>query len=170
MLVAQLIASHNAAMECYERAMLRKQNFDGRHENLKQATKLSRTYAALTEALDRHCGKGQQRITVEHVHVHAGAQAIVGAVTSTVPCLANFRQDGIRTAAQDRHIGSHRLTAGAKRIRTLGPTLGIIVSRSLLSSRPVPLWESGNHHFANGEPKVRIHLPPAESPVRTGLL
>jgi hypothetical protein len=32
-----------------------------------------------------------------------------------------------------------------------------------LSSRPVPLWESGNHHFANGEPKVRIHLPPAAS-------
>jgi hypothetical protein len=58
------------------------QTFDGRHENLKQATKLSRTYAALTEALDRHRGKGQQRITIEHVHVHAGAQAIVGAVTS----------------------------------------------------------------------------------------
>jgi hypothetical protein len=82
MLVAQLIASHNAAMECYRHAMLRNQTFDGRHENLKQATKLSRTYAALTEALDRHRGKGQQRITVEHVHVHAGAQAIVGAVTS----------------------------------------------------------------------------------------
>jgi hypothetical protein len=82
MLVAQLIASHNAATECYRHAMLRNQTFDGRHENLKQATKLSRTYAALTEALDRHRGKGQQRITVEHVHVHAGAQAIVGAVTS----------------------------------------------------------------------------------------
>jgi hypothetical protein len=82
MLIGQLIASHNAAMECYRHAMLRNQTFDGRHENLKQATKLSRTYAALTEALDRHRGKGQQRITVEHVHVHAGAQAIVGAVTS----------------------------------------------------------------------------------------
>jgi hypothetical protein len=60
-----------------------------------------------------------------------------------------------------------RLPAGAKWIRTLGPTLGIIVSRSLLSSRPVPLCESGNHHFANGEPKVRIHLLPAASRVRT---
>src|ERR1700730_3012192 len=47
--------------------------------------------------------------------------------------------------------------------------LGIIVSRSLLSSRPVPLWESGNHHFANGEPKVRIHLPPPASQLRTWL-
>ena len=32
------------------------------------------------EALNRHRGKGQQRVTVEHVHVHQGGQAIVGAV------------------------------------------------------------------------------------------
>src|SRR5262249_51336669 len=50
-----------------------------------QASKLSRTFAALTEALDRRRGKRQQRITVEHVHVHAGGQAIVGSVTAGVP-------------------------------------------------------------------------------------
>jgi len=82
MLIAQAIASHNAAMECYRRAMMNEQTFEGRHENLKQAEKLSRTYAALVEALDRHRGKGQQRITVEHVNVQAGGQAIVGSVTS----------------------------------------------------------------------------------------
>ena len=81
MLIAQLIASHNAAMECYRRAMLAEQSFEARRENLNQAHKLSRTYAALTDALDRHRGKGQQRITVEHVNVHAGGQAIVGAVS-----------------------------------------------------------------------------------------
>jgi len=81
MLSAQLIAIHNATMECCRRAMLGNQTFEGRRENLNQANKLSRTYAALTEALDRHRGKGQQRITVEHVNVHAGGQAIVGAVT-----------------------------------------------------------------------------------------
>jgi hypothetical protein len=32
------------------------------------------------EALSRHRGKGQQKVTVEHVHVHAGGQAIVGNV------------------------------------------------------------------------------------------
>jgi len=79
--IGQLIASHNAAMECYRRAMIGDQTFEGRRENLNQANKLSRTSAALTEALDRHRGKGQQRITVEHVNVHAGGQAIVGAVT-----------------------------------------------------------------------------------------
>ena len=75
MLSAQLIAIHNATMECCRRAMLGNQTFEGRRENLNQANKLSRTYAALTEALDRHRGKGQQRITVEHVNVHAGGQA-----------------------------------------------------------------------------------------------
>jgi hypothetical protein len=81
MLIGQLIASHNATMECYRRAMIGEQTFEARRENLNQANKLSRTYAALTEALDPHRGKGRQRITVEHVNVHAGGQAIVGAVT-----------------------------------------------------------------------------------------
>ena len=41
-----------------------------------------RAVATLCEALNRHRGKGQQKVTVEHVHVHAGGQAIVGAVTA----------------------------------------------------------------------------------------
>src|SRR5213079_616758 len=80
MLAAQLIAVHNAAMECYRRAMLREQTFEGRQQSLSQGSKLSRTSAALVEALNRHRGKGQQKVTVEHVHVHSGGQAIVGAV------------------------------------------------------------------------------------------
>jgi hypothetical protein len=47
---------------------------------LSQANKLSRTYAALLDALNRHRGKGQQKVTVEHVHVHAGGQAVVGTI------------------------------------------------------------------------------------------
>ena len=42
-MAAQLLAAHNAAMECYRRAMLGEQTFEGRRENLNQATKLSRT-------------------------------------------------------------------------------------------------------------------------------
>src|SRR4051812_17575480 len=78
MMAAQLIAAHNAAMECYRRAMIGEQTFEGRRENLAQANKLSRTYATLLEALNRHRGKGQQKVTVEHVHVHSGGQAVVG--------------------------------------------------------------------------------------------
>jgi hypothetical protein len=82
MIAAQLLAAHNASMECYRRAMLAEQTFEGRREALSQANKLSRTYATLLEALNRHRGKGQQKVTVEHVHVHEGGQAIVGNVES----------------------------------------------------------------------------------------
>ena len=80
MMGAQLLAAHNAAMECYRRAMVSEQTFEARHANLNQANKLSRTWATLLEALNRHRGKGQQKVTVEHVHVHAGGQAVVGMV------------------------------------------------------------------------------------------
>ena len=85
MIAAQLIAAHYAAMECYRRAMGSDQTFEGRHENLRQATKLSRASAALVDTLNRHRGKGQQKVTVEHVHVHSGGQAIVGTVERSSP-------------------------------------------------------------------------------------
>jgi hypothetical protein len=80
MMAAQLVAAHNAAMECYRRAMIGEQTFEGRRESLSQANKLGRTFAVLLEALNRHRGKGQQKVTVEHVHVHSGGQAVVGVV------------------------------------------------------------------------------------------
>ena len=80
MMAAQLLAAHSAAMECYRRAMLGEQTFEGRRENLSQANKLSRTYAVLLDTLNHHRGKGQQKVTVEHIHVHSGGQAVVGIV------------------------------------------------------------------------------------------
>jgi hypothetical protein len=80
MAAAQMIAAHNAAMECHRRAMLSEQTFEGRAENLSQANKLSRTYATLWEALNKARGKGKQKVMVKHVHVHAGGQAVVGVV------------------------------------------------------------------------------------------
>jgi hypothetical protein len=65
MLAAQLLAAHNAAMECYRRAMIGEQTFEGRRESLSQANKLCRTYAVLLDALNRHRGKGQQKVTVD---------------------------------------------------------------------------------------------------------
>ena len=80
MLAGQLVAAHSAAMECYRRAMIGEQTFEGRKENLNQANKLSRTWTILLDALNKHRGKGQQKVTVEHVHVHAGGQAVVGTI------------------------------------------------------------------------------------------
>lgn len=87
MLAAQMVATHNAAMECYRRAMISEQTFEGRAQNLAFAGKLSRTYTMQLEALQKYRGKGQQKVTVEHVHVHEGGQAIVGNVERPAPLL-----------------------------------------------------------------------------------
>ena len=69
-------------MECLRRGAMAQQTFEGRQANLGQAGKLTRSYAVLLEALDRHRGKGQpQVVRVERVTVEAGGQAIVGAVS-----------------------------------------------------------------------------------------
>src|SRR5205814_534658 len=80
MMAAQMIGTHNAAMECFRRGMIEDQPCEARRENMKLANKLPRTYTMLTAALHQHRGKGQQKVTVEHVHVHPGGQAIVGTI------------------------------------------------------------------------------------------
>lgn len=82
MLATQMIGLHNAAMECMRRAMMQEQTFNGRNCNLSQANKLSRSYATLVESLQKYRGKGQQKMTVEHVHVNKGGQAIIGNVNN----------------------------------------------------------------------------------------
>ena len=78
MLAVQMVGTHSAAMECLRRAMLEAQTFEGRDQNLKHASKLLSIYSRQIEVLDKHRGKGQQKVTVEHVHVEAGGQAMVG--------------------------------------------------------------------------------------------
>jgi hypothetical protein len=82
MLVAQMLSAHHAAMECMRRAMLPEQSFEGRNQNLKHGAKLMQLYEKQVAALDKRRGQGQQKITVEHVTVQAGGQAIVGNVVA----------------------------------------------------------------------------------------
>lgn len=82
MLAAQMVAVHVTAMQCFSRANLEGQTFAGRELNLKQGVKLSRTFSQQLQALDKHRRNGQQQVTVKHVHVNEGGQAIVGNVTT----------------------------------------------------------------------------------------
>lgn len=67
MLAAQMVACHNAAMECFRRASHPAAPESARAENLAHASRLSRSYAALVEALDRRRGEGLPKtVTVEH--------------------------------------------------------------------------------------------------------
>ena len=82
MLAVQMIGCHNLAM-----AMLRRATKTDRVDWLATygslAAKLLRTFTMQTEALARLRGQtGQQTVRVEHVTVEAGAQAVVGAVTT----------------------------------------------------------------------------------------
>lgn len=78
MIGVQMVASHNLAMEFLRRAVGKDQTSEGTDLNLNRATKLLRSFTTQLEALNRLRGRGQQRITVEHVTVHDGGQAIVG--------------------------------------------------------------------------------------------
>jgi len=78
MIAAQMLACHDTAMARFRDALNSKLHGRLWHEYLEQAGKLSRTFAMLLDALNRHRGKGQQKITVEHV------QAVVGIVGVTI--------------------------------------------------------------------------------------
>jgi hypothetical protein len=81
MLATQMVAVHTLAMTCMGRAAWKDQPDVGIELYLNRATKLMRTFVIQTEALARHRGKGEQKMVVEHVHVHRGGQAIVGPVS-----------------------------------------------------------------------------------------
>ena len=78
MLATQMVATHAAAMECLRRSMIQEQKFKGRDNNLRHAAKLLSIFAKQLETLNRNRGKGQQKMTIEHVNVEYLGQATVG--------------------------------------------------------------------------------------------
>jgi hypothetical protein len=79
MLAAQMAMVHQAVMHSARRL----QHCDTLQQleaHDRCLNRLTRTYAAQMDALKRYRSGGQQRMTVEHVHVHEGGQAIVGTV------------------------------------------------------------------------------------------
>jgi hypothetical protein len=79
LLATQMAAVHVAMMHMANRlscsTILKQQESAERAMN-----KLARTFATQLEALKRYRTGGEQKVTVEHVHVHEGGQAIVGMV------------------------------------------------------------------------------------------
>jgi hypothetical protein len=77
MLAIQMIGTHHLTTLFMSRAAS-SENPDLVTLQTNRATKLSRTFLAQLEALNKHRGKGQQKMTIEHVNVESGGQAIVG--------------------------------------------------------------------------------------------
>ena len=83
-LAAQMTATGETAMMFLNRATGPDQTQDAVDLNVTRATRLMRLHLEQIEAMQKLKGKtGQQKVTVEHVHVHDGGQAIVGAVSTT---------------------------------------------------------------------------------------
>ena len=80
LLVSQMVAAHSAAMEWFGRAERSVQNLETADLCLRQAHKLLTLYLKQFAALERKRNKSRQKVTVEHVHVDSGGQAIVGVV------------------------------------------------------------------------------------------
>lgn len=80
MLAVQIQSTHSAVLQCFVRARLFDQTPECSLRHLSEATKLQGLFLRQMEALDKHRGKGQQKVVVEHVHVEAGGQAVVGQV------------------------------------------------------------------------------------------
>jgi hypothetical protein len=84
MLAVQMIGVHNTAIKFLMRATDKDQSFEGADANVQRATRLMRLFNDQLEALASLRGKtSEQKVTVEHVHVYEGGQAIVGSVTKT---------------------------------------------------------------------------------------
>ena len=82
MLGAQMAAVHMATMT-FARRLGHVENIPQQDSAERAFNKLARTFATQVEALKRYQTGGEQRMTIEHVNVHAGGQAIVGNVSPT---------------------------------------------------------------------------------------
>jgi len=78
MLAVQMVTGHNLGMDFLRRVALPLRSSEEMELDLNLATKLLRTYVAQVEALDRHRGRVESKVNVEQLHIHDGAQGIVG--------------------------------------------------------------------------------------------
>jgi hypothetical protein len=84
MLAAQMAAVHTASMT-FARRLAQVENIPEQDSTERALNKLTRTFAAQMSALKEYRSKGEQKMTVQHVHVAEGGQAIVGNVSAPAP-------------------------------------------------------------------------------------
>jgi hypothetical protein len=91
MLAAQMAAIHMATMT-FTRRLAHVENIPQQDSAERALNKLARTYAGQMETLKRYRTGGEQKVTVQHVSVSEGGQAIVGNVNQAPPARAPGKQ------------------------------------------------------------------------------
>jgi hypothetical protein len=100
MLAAQMAAVHLATMS-FARRLAHVDNIAQQDSAERAFNKLARTFTTQMEALKRYRSSGEQKVTVQHVTVSEGGQAIVGNVTQTAGKRAPERQAAQTPALTD---------------------------------------------------------------------
>ncbi|WP_267359083.1 MULTISPECIES: hypothetical protein [unclassified Methylobacterium] len=114
MLAVQMAATHRLAMECLQRSAVAATPEEMK-ANGNLASKLLRTYTAQIEALAKVRRGGAQKVTVKHVHVHEGGQAIVGNVDANGRLGPGAREGGKSENGPRPHTpGNGRALAAAE--------------------------------------------------------
>ena len=116
MLAAQMAAVHSLTMT-YARRLANAEALAQQESAERTLNKLARTFAAQVEALKRYRTGGEQKVTVEHVTVNEGGQAIVGNVSSSrargrvVQKIADYPMPRVHCGARTRladHAGNRQ--------------------------------------------------------------
>jgi hypothetical protein len=110
MLAAQMAAIHMATMT-FARRLNHVDNIAQQDSAERAFNKLARTFAVQMEALKRYRTGGEQRVTVQHVTVNEGGQAIVGSVSPSAA--ATPPRPGIEAVAPGPTLGMSRSLAPA---------------------------------------------------------
>ncbi len=80
-LIAQMVGTHNLIMEFMKRAVLQGQYMEAGNDYTNRASRLMNIFIKQLETLQKYRGKSaQQKMVVEHVHIHEGGQAVVGQI------------------------------------------------------------------------------------------
>ncbi len=81
MLATQMAAVHNSMMT-FARRLAHVENIPQQDSASNAFNKLARTFTTQLEALKKYRSTGEQKVTVQHVQVNDGGQAIVGNVST----------------------------------------------------------------------------------------
>lgn len=101
MLVIQMAITHALAMRS-ARLMVGSKEIPQQDSNGLALHRLTRTFTTQIDALAKLRRGGEQKVTVEHVHVYPGGQAIVGNVTHTPGGGGILENSGQPHAAEDQ--------------------------------------------------------------------
>jgi hypothetical protein len=121
MLAAQMTAVHMAMMK-FVRRLDQVENIPQQDSAERALNKLARTFTTQMETLKRYRTGGEQKVTVQHVTVGEGGQAIVGNVTQDVRGPASQKSADKPLALSDSRQQPMPIIEGQQRERELVPS------------------------------------------------